>query len=142
MDAATLQQVERLMVRLCSLSDVDAAQATLVAQGKTPITAGYELAEICKHGGQADRLAATLDDPGAAAQYVQKIAAAFAPFAEILLAIEVTRDGETWTQAGGRSGYKKTTVEEAERRGCERAGHRKRRKARAIATPEEAAEVD
>lgn len=94
MDAATLQQVERLIVRLCSLSDVDAAQATLVAQGKTPITAGRELAEICKPGGQADRLAAALEGPGAAEQYAQKIAAMFAPFADILLAIKVTGDGE------------------------------------------------
>ena len=114
MDAATLQQVERLIVRLCSLSDVDAAQAMLVAQGKTPITAGRELAEICKPGGQADRLAAALEGPGAAEQYAQKIAAMFAPFADILLAIKVTGDGERWVQTS--SVYEKTTTAEAERR--------------------------
>ena len=144
MDAATLQPIERLAARLCSLSDVDAACAMLVAQGMSPIEAGYELARLCSPGGQADRLAATLDDPDAAKRYVQKIAATFAPFAEILLAVEVTGDGETWTQ--GQNGYTKMTTEEAERheqarrqREAERQRREEKRRARAIATYKEAA---
>ena len=116
----------------------------LVAQGMSPIEAGYELARLCSPGGQADRLAATLDDPDAAKRYVQKIAATFAPFAEILLAVEVTGDGETWTQ--GQNGYTKMTTEEAERheqarrqREAERQRREEKRRARAIATYKEAA---
>ena len=138
MDATTLQPIERLAARICSLTDVDAATAMLVAQGKSPIAAGYELARLCSPGGQADRLATMLDDPETAKRYVQKIAATFAPFADILLAIEVTGDGETWTRTC--HGYAKEMVEEAERREARRDEKRKRREARAIATPEEAAE--
>ena len=144
MDAATLRPIESLAARLCSLADVDAATAILVAQGKSPIVAGYELARLCSHGGQADRLAAILDDPDAAKRYVQKIAATFAPFADILLAVEVTGDGETWMQS--RNAYTKMTTEEAERRERQRRyfetyyqRREERRRARAIATYEEAA---
>lgn len=146
MDAATLQPIERLAARVCSLSDVDAACALIVAQGKSPIDAGNELARICSPGGEADRLAATLADPDAAAQYVQKIAAMFAPFAEILLAVEVTGDGERWIKY--RNGYIKMTTAEAKR--CEQVKRQKeaaQRKeeaasiARHVATYAEAAEV-
>lgn len=145
MDAATLRPIESLAARLCSLADVDAATAILVAQGKSPIAAGYELARLCSPGGQADRLAATLDDPDAAARYVQKIAAMFAPFADILLAVEVTGDGETWMQ--GRNAYTKMTTAEAERheqaereREARRIRDRERKRAQYVATFAEAAE--
>lgn len=145
MDAATLQPIERLAARVCSLSDVDAAFAALVARYQKIKTAADELARICSPGGQADRLAATLDDPDAAAQYVQKIAATFAPFAEILLAVEVTGDGETWVKRG-QNGYTKMTPAEAERyerdkRYREAAQQRKeeRQTARAVVTYKEAA---
>jgi len=110
-DAAILKPLESFAERMCSLSDVDAASALLVAQGLTPIRAGGELSRICSPGGEADRLAATLEDPYAAAQFVRKIASAFAPFAEVLLAVEVTGDGETWARTP--SGYKKTPAAEA-----------------------------
>ena len=144
MDAATLRQIESLAARICSLSDVDAACAMLVAQGKSPIAAGYELARICSPGGRADRLAATLDDPEAARQYVQKIAATFAPFAEILRAVEVTGDGETWIQYG-RSYTKMTSAEAAQheqatrQREAERKRREEQRMVRAVVTYEEAA---
>ena len=146
MDAATLRPIESLAARLCSLADVDAATAILVAQGKSPIAAGYELARLCSPGGQADRLAAILDDPDAAKRYIQKIAATFAPFADILLAVEVTGDGETWMQ--GRNAYTKMTTAEAERheqaereREARRIRDRERKRAQYVATFEEAAEM-
>ncbi len=146
MDAATLQPIQRLAARICSLTDVDAACALLVSQGKSPIFAGRELREICRPGGQADRLAATLDDPDAAAQYVQKIAATFAPFTDILRAVEVTGDGERWI--GNANGYTKVTTAEAERsekaklqREAERQRRKEKRRARAILTYKQAAET-
>ena len=114
MDAATLQPIQSLAARLCSLSDIDAAFVALVARYRKTKAAADELAWICSPGGQADRLAAILDDPDAAKRYIQKIAATFAPFADILLAVEVTGDGETWMQS--RNAYTKMTTEEAERR--------------------------
>lgn len=145
MDAATLQPIQSLTARLCSLSDVDAAFVALVARYQKIKTAADELAWICSPGGQADRLAATLDDPDAAARYVQKIAAMFAPFAAILRAVEVTGDDEAWVKRV--KGYTKMTTAEAERyeqaereREAQRIRDRERKLARAIATPEEAAE--
>ena len=144
MDAATLQPIVRLAARICLLTDVDAVTAMLVAQGKSPITAGYELARLCSPGGQADKIAAMLDDPETAARYVQKIAAMFAPFADILRAVEVTGDGETWMKYG--SGYTKMTPAEVERyeqnkryREAEKQQREERQRARAIATYAEAA---
>jgi len=84
MDAATLQPIQSLAARLCSLSDIDAAFVALVARYRKTKAAADELAWICSPGGQADRLAATLDDPDAAAQYVQKIADKFSDIAQTL----------------------------------------------------------
>ena len=145
MDAATLQPIQRLAARLCSLSDVDAAFVALVARYRKIKTAADELAWICSPGGQADRLAATLDDPDAAARYVQKIAAMFAPFAAILRAVEVTGDDEAWVKRG--KGYTKMTTAEAERyeqaereREARRIRDRERKRAQYVATFAEAAE--
>jgi predicted RNA-binding protein with PIN domain len=144
MDAATLQPIQAIAERICSITDVDAAVAILVAQGKTPILAGIQLKDICRYGGQADRIAATLDDPDAARRYVQKIAATFAPFADILRAVEVTGDGERWIS--DKNGYTKVTTAEAKRhkqaerkREAERKRREERQRARAIATYKEAA---
>ena len=146
MDAATLQPIQSLAARLCSLSDVDAAFVALVARYRKIKTAADELAWICSPGGQADRLAATLDDPDAAAQYVQKIADKFSPFAAILRAVEVTGDDEAWVKRG--KGYTKVTTAEAERyeqaereREARRIRDRERKRAQYVATFAEAAEV-
>lgn len=145
MDAATLQPIRSLAARVCSLSDIDTAFVALVAKHRKIKAAADELARICSPGGQADRLAATLDDQGAAARYVQKIAATFAPFAEILRAVEVTGDGETWMPQG-RNGYTRMTTAEAERheqakrqREAERKRREEQRMARAVVTYKEAA---
>lgn len=145
MDAATLQPIQSLAARLCSLSDVDAAFVALVARYRKTKAAADELAWICSPGGQADRLAATLDDPDAAARYAQKIAAMFAPFAAILRAVEVTGDDEAWVKRG--KGYTKMTTAEAERyeqaereREAQRIRDRERKRAQYVATFEEAAE--
>ena len=145
MDAATLQPIQSLAARLCSLSDIDAAFVALVARYRKTKAAADELAWICSPGGQADRLAATLDDPDAAARYAQKIAAMFAPFAAILRAVEVTGDDEAWVKRG--KGYTKMTTAEAERyeqaereREAQRIRDRERKRAQYVATFEEAAE--
>ena len=145
MDAATLQPIQSLAARLCSLSDVDAAFVALVARYRKTKAAADELAWICSPGGQADRLAATLDDPDAAARYAQKIAAMFAPFAAILRAVEVTGDDEAWVKRG--KGYTKMTTAEAERyeqaereREARRIRDRERKRAQYVATFAEAAE--
>ncbi len=114
MDAATLAPIRSLASRLCSLSDTDATFAQLVASGRELAGAAYELARICAPGGEADTLAAKLDDPAAAAQYVREIVETFAPFAAILPAVEVTAPGEQWVLVT-RSGYTKVSAAEARR---------------------------
>ena len=114
MDAAALHPLRDLAARFCGLPDEDAVFAALVARGATITGAGKELMRICAPGGEADRLAATLEDPEAAARYVREIAEAFAPFADVLPALEVTGGGECWMSYS--KSYIRTTPEEARRR--------------------------
>ena len=132
-EEATLAPLRALAGRTLELCDMDAACVLLIAQGKTPTETAAELSRLCAPGGEADRLADALENPQAARDYARSMAATFAPFAEIVRGI--TPGGDVRYIRYGY-GYRKTTVaglKEAEAK-------QKRREARAIATPEEAAE--
>ncbi len=105
--AATLAPVRRLFARVLELPDIDAACALLVMQGKTPNEVATALSKICAPGGDADRIAAVLDDPQAARKYAKSLGATFAPFAEILRGTLPDR-GKRYTQY--KLGYRATTA--------------------------------
>ena len=117
-DAATLAPLRALARRVLELCDIDAACVLMVAQGKTPTETAAELSRICAPGGEADRLADVLEkNPQAAKDYAARLAATFAPFAEIVRGITPGGNVRYFRQ---KLAYMKTTA--------------------AYATPEEAAE--
>ncbi len=99
-EAATLAPMKELAARLAAFRDVDAACALLFMQGRKPTEVARELARTCAPGGEADRLADRLADPREARRYVRRLAATFAPFAEILRGLNVTADGHKWMRTG------------------------------------------
>ena len=132
-DAATLAPLRALAGRTLELCDMDAACVLMIAQGKTPTETAAELSRLCAPGGEADRLADVLEkNPQAAKDYAARLAATFAPFAEIVRGITPGGDVRYVRQ---KLAYMKTTVaglKEAEAK-------RKGREARAVATYAEAA---
>lgn len=132
-DAATLAPLRALAGRTLELIDMDAACVLMIAQGKTPTETAAELSRLCAPGGEADRLADVLEkNPQAAKDYAARLAATFAPFAEIVRGITPGGDVRYVRQ---KLAYMKTTVaglKEAEAK-------QKRREARAVATYAEAA---
>ena len=132
-DAATLAPLRALAGRTLELIDMDAACVLMIAQGKTPTETAAELSRLCAPGGEADRLADVLEkNPQAAKDYAARLAATFAPFAEIVR--DITPGGDV-RYVRQKLAYMKTTVaglKEAEAK-------QKRREARAVATYAEAA---
>ena len=132
-EAATLAPLRALAGRTLELCDMDAACVLMIAQGKTPTETAAELSRLCAPGGEADRLADVLEkNPQAAKDYAARLAATFAPFAEIVRGITPGGDVRYVRQ---KLAYMKTTVaglKEAEAK-------QKRREARAVATYAEAA---
>ena len=117
-DAATLAPLRALAGRVLELCDIDAACVLMIAQGKTPTETAAEISRLCAHGGEADRLADVLEkNPQAAKDYAARLAATFAPFAEIVRGITPGGNVRYFRQ---KLAYMKTTA--------------------AYATPEEAAE--
>lgn len=133
-DAATLAPLRALAGWTLELIDMDAACVLMIAQGKTPTETAAELSRLCAPGGEADRLADVLEkNPQAAKDYAARLAATFAPFAEIVRGITPGGNVRYFRQ---KLAYMKTTAAELK----EAEAKQKRREARAIATPEEAAE--
>ena len=119
------------------MCDMDAACVLMIAQGKTPTETAAELSRLCAPGGEADRLADVLEkNPQAAKDYTARLAATFAPFAEIVRGI--TPGGDLRYIRIGRE-YRKTTVAGLKEAEAKREAKQKRREARAIATYAEAA---
>ena len=116
-DPATLAPLKELAERLAALHDVDAACALLFLKNKTPVEVARDLARTCAPGGEADRLADLLDDPREARRYARRLADTFAPFAEILRALNVTADGQQWVRTG--YGYFQMNAEAAKRKSDE-----------------------
>ena len=107
-DAATLAPLRALAGRTLELIDMDAACVLMIAQGKTPTETAAELSRLCAPGGEADRLADVLEkNPQAAKDYAARLAATFAPFAEIVRGITPGGDVRYVRQ---KLAYMKTTV--------------------------------
>lgn len=131
-DAATLAPLRALAGRTLELIDMDAACVLMIAQGKTPTETAAELSRLCAPGGEADRLADALENPQAAKDYAARLAATFAPFAEIVRGITPGGDVRYVRQ---KLAYMKTTAAGLKEAGAKQ----KRREARAVATYTEAA---
>jgi len=137
-DAATLAPLRALAGRTLELIDMDAACVLMIAQGKTPTETAAELLRLCAPGGEADRLADVLEkNPQAAKDYAARLAATFAPFAEIVRGITPGGDVRYVRQ---KLAYRKTTVAGFKEAEAKREAKQKRREARAVATITEAAE--
>ena len=136
-EEATLAPLRALAGRTLELCDMDAACVLMIAQGKTPTETAAELSRLCAPGGEADRLADVLEkNPQAAKDYAARLAATFAPFAEIVRGITPGGDVRYVRKSNG---YRKTTVAGFKEAEAEREAKRKRREARAVATYAEAA---
>ena len=110
-DAATLAPLRALARRVLELCDIDAACVLMVARGKTPTETAAELSRICAPGGEADRLADVLEkNPQAAKDYASRLAAQFAPFAEIVRSMTPGGDVRYFRQ---KLAYMKTTAADA-----------------------------
>ena len=83
----------------------------MIAQGKTPTETAAELSRLCAPGGEADRLADVLEkNPQAAKDYASRLAAQFAPFAEIVRSMTPGGDVRYFRQ---KLAYMKTTAADA-----------------------------
>jgi hypothetical protein len=102
-----------------------------------------ELSTICAPGGEAEQIADALESPEGARERQRRLADTFAPFAEILRAISATGRNERWMYGKrwkhGKSGYTRTTTAEAIRAEAERRKKEQQRRAKYVATYEEAA---
>ena len=136
-DASTLAPLRALAGRVLELCDIDAACVLMIAQGKTPTETAAELSRICAPGGEADRLADVLEkNPQAAKDYAARLAATFAPFAEIVRSM--TPGGDVRYFRFFYS-YRKTTIAGFKEAEANREAKQKRLEARFVVSYAEAA---
>lgn len=120
-DATPLAPLRGIVEKFLTLSDTEVLAALLFMQGLTPLEVSKHLGATFAPGGEAERLAARLDDPQEMRRYVRALCEKFSPFADVLR--EILPDAGT-AYIRLSTEYKKTSIAERVRHtNKERARH-------------------